>query len=61
MKHHVNGSDRVSGTYRITEMSVPVSKLVIFLIATAVLGLIAAGWPARQAAKLDVLSAIATE
>jgi hypothetical protein len=45
----------------ITEMPVPVSKLVIFLIATAVLGLIAAGWPARRAAKLDVLSAIATE
>jgi ABC-type lipoprotein release transport system permease subunit len=42
-------------------MSVPVSKLVIFLIATAVLRLIAASSPARRAAKLDVLSAIATE
>jgi ABC-type antimicrobial peptide transport system permease subunit len=27
----------------------------------AVLGLIAGGWPARRAAKLDVLAAIATE
>jgi putative ABC transport system permease protein len=34
---------------------------VIFLIVAAVLGLIAAGWPARRAAKLDVLAAIATE
>jgi putative ABC transport system permease protein len=45
----------------ITETSVPVYELVIFLIVAAVLGLVAAGWPARRAAKLDVLAAIATE
>jgi putative ABC transport system permease protein len=45
----------------ITETVVPVSNLVIFLLLSAVLGLIAAGWPARRAAKLDVLAAIATE
>jgi putative ABC transport system permease protein len=45
----------------ITETSVPYSTLAIFLIVAAVLGLIAAGWPARRAAKLDVLAAIATE
>jgi putative ABC transport system permease protein len=45
----------------LTETSVPVSELVIFLIVAAVLGLIAAGWPARRAANLDVLAAIATE
>ena len=45
----------------ITETSVPYSTLAIFLIVAAVFGLIAGGWPARRAAKLDVLAAIATE
>ena len=45
----------------ITETVVPVSSLVIFLLLAAVLGLIAATWPARRAARLDVLAAIATE
>jgi putative ABC transport system permease protein len=45
----------------ITDTVVPVSNLVVFLILAAVLGLVAAGWPARRAAKLDVLAAIAAE
>jgi putative ABC transport system permease protein len=45
----------------ITDTVVPISRLVIFLIIAAVLGLIAAGWPARRAAKLDILAAIAAE
>jgi len=45
----------------LTETSVPYFTLVIFLIVATVLGLIAARWPARRAAKLDVLAAIATE
>ena len=45
----------------ITDTVVPVSRLVIFLIIAAVLGLIAATWPARRAARLDVLAAIAAE
>jgi putative ABC transport system permease protein len=45
----------------ITETVVPVSNLVIFLLLAAVLGLIAATWPARRAARLDILAAIATE
>jgi putative ABC transport system permease protein len=45
----------------VTDTVVPVSSLVIFLILAAVLGLIAATWPARRAAKLDVLAAIAAE
>jgi putative ABC transport system permease protein len=45
----------------ITDTVVPVSNLVVFLIIAAVLGLIAATWPARRAAKLDVLAAIAAE
>jgi putative ABC transport system permease protein len=45
----------------ITDTVVPVSSMIVFLILSAVLGLIAAGWPARRAAKLDVLAAIAAE
>ncbi len=44
-----------------TGTSVPYSTLVIFLVVAAVLGLIAGDLPARRAAKLDVLAAIATE
>jgi putative ABC transport system permease protein len=45
----------------ITDTVVPFSSLVIFLLIAAVLGLIAASWPARRAAKLDVLAAIAAQ
>jgi putative ABC transport system permease protein len=45
----------------ITETVVPYSNLVIFLIIAALLGLVAASWPARRAAKLDILSAIAAQ
>jgi putative ABC transport system permease protein len=45
----------------VTNVAVPVVSLIGFLILSALLGLVAAGWPARRAAKLDVLAAIATE
>jgi putative ABC transport system permease protein len=45
----------------ITDTVVPFSRLVIFLIIAAVLGLLAASWPARRAAKLDILAAIAAQ
>jgi putative ABC transport system permease protein len=45
----------------VTNIAIPVSSLIVFLILSALLGLIAATWPARRAAKLDVLAAIATE
>jgi putative ABC transport system permease protein len=45
----------------ITETSVPWVRLVEFLVLAAVLGLVAASWPARRAARLDVLAAIAAE
>jgi putative ABC transport system permease protein len=45
----------------ITDTVVPFSNLIIFLVLAAVLGLIAASWPARRAAKLDVLAAIAAD
>ena len=44
----------------VTETAVPVSSLVIFLVPAALLGLVAATWPARRAARLDVLAAIAS-
>jgi len=50
-----------TGEEGITETSIPYFTLVIFLIVATMLGLIAADWPARRAAKLDVLAAIATE
>ncbi len=45
----------------ITDTIVPVSSLIVFLVIAALLGLGAASWPARHAARLDVLAAIATE
>jgi len=46
---------------KLTNTAVPASSLVLFLVLSAVLGLVAANWPARRAAKLDLLAAIATE
>ncbi len=45
----------------ITDTVIPVGSLVVFLFLSALLGLAAATWPARRAAKLDVLAAIAVE
>ncbi len=45
----------------ITDTVVPFTSLVVFLVIAALLGLGAASWPARRAAKLDVLAAIATQ
>jgi putative ABC transport system permease protein len=45
----------------ITTIAIPGASLVAFLVLAALLGLAAAGWPARRAARLDVLAAIATE
>ena len=48
-------------TQGITDIVVPFPSLIIFLVLSGVLGLIAASWPARRAAKLDVLAAIAAD
>ena len=45
----------------ITQIAIPYASLVGFLILSALLGLGAANWPARHAARLDVLAAIAAE
>jgi putative ABC transport system permease protein len=40
---------------------VPASSLLVFLVLSGLLGLVAASWPARRAARLDVLAAIAAQ
>ena len=45
----------------ITDIVVPFASLLAFLVIAALLGLAAASWPARKAAKLDMLAAIAAE
>jgi putative ABC transport system permease protein len=45
----------------VSETVVPFSSLVVFLVLAALLGLLAASWPARRAAKLDILAAIAAD
>jgi putative ABC transport system permease protein len=45
----------------ITDLVIPFSSLIVFLVIAALLGLGAASWPARRAAKLNVLDAIAAE
>ena len=42
-------------------ISVPGVQLVVFLVLSLVIGVLAAVFPARRAARLDVLRAIATE
>ena len=42
-------------------LSVPVVWLLLCLVVAAVVGVLAAAWPARRASRLDVLTAIATE
>jgi putative ABC transport system permease protein len=42
-------------------LSIPYGSLVLFLVFAALAGVFAAIWPARRAAKLDVLKAITTE
>lgn len=42
-------------------LSIPVGTLILLLIAAAIAGLLAAQLPARRAAKLDVLAALASE
>jgi putative ABC transport system permease protein len=43
------------------QLAIPWVQLVVFVILAAVIGVLAAVWPARRAAKLDVLRAITTE
>jgi putative ABC transport system permease protein len=42
-------------------VTVPVSHLIVYILGTGAAGLLASVAPARRAARLDVLAAIATE
>jgi putative ABC transport system permease protein len=44
-----------------TRFSIPVGQLVFISVLAGFAGVIAAIWPARRAARLNVLEAIATE
>jgi putative ABC transport system permease protein len=54
-------SNALERSQEITVVSIPSPSLVLFVLIAALLGLGAASWPARRAAKLDVLTAIAAE
>ena len=45
----------------ITEFSVPVLNLVVVVVLAALAGAVAAIWPSRRAAKLNILRAVVTE
>lgn len=45
----------------ITVLSVPWGQLLTFLVAAAVVGVLAAVWPARRATHVDILKAVSTE
>ena len=45
----------------IDQLVVPYGQLVIYLVVGALIGVLAAVWPARRAARLDILGAITTE
>lgn len=51
---------RALGSQGIDVVAVPVSQLVVFVAVAVVIGVLAALWPARRAARLHVLDAIAT-
>ena len=42
-------------------LAIPVGQLALFVGAAGVVGVLAALWPGRRAARLDVLRAIATQ
>ena len=44
-----------------TAFRIPVGSLLVFVVIAGLLGIVAAAFPARRAARLDVLHAIATE
>jgi putative ABC transport system permease protein len=45
----------------VTSIAVPFASLIGFVVLAGVLGLAAGSWPARRAARLDLLAAIASE
>jgi putative ABC transport system permease protein len=48
-------------TVGVTTTSLPVATIIAILVASVLAGMLAAIWPARRAAKLDILEAIAAD
>ncbi|MEU9575939.1 ABC transporter permease [Streptomyces chilikensis] len=48
----------MGGTMRTYELVLPWGRIVLFLLLSALIGVVAALWPARRAARLDMLAAI---
>jgi putative ABC transport system permease protein len=42
-------------------LAIPAAQLAVFVVLAGVVGVLAALWPGRRAARLDVLRAITTE
>ena len=42
-------------------LQIPVTQLAVFVVLAGIVGVLAAWWPGRRAAKLNMLEAIATE
>ena len=45
----------------VTELKIPVGQLLVYVVLAGFAGVLAAIWPARRAAKLNVLESIAYE
>ena len=45
----------------LTELAIPVGQLALYVVLAAALGIVAAVWPARRAARVDILRAVTTE
>ena len=52
---------RAAADEGISVLSVPAGQLVVFVVLSALVGVLAAVWPARRAARLDVLRAITAD
>ncbi|MFD9903842.1 ABC transporter permease [Streptomyces sp. NPDC059063] len=53
--------DSISGTVKTYTMEIPAGRILIFLVIAAVVGVLAAVWPARSAARLNPLQAIKSD
>ncbi|MGA4841464.1 ABC transporter permease [Streptomyces sp. G45] len=53
--------DSISGTVQTYTMEIPVGRILMFLAIAAVVGVLAAVWPARSAARLNPLQAIKSD
>jgi putative ABC transport system permease protein len=52
---------RALAAFGVSKLGIPWSQMVIYLVVAMLVGLLAALWPARRAARLDVLRAVTTE